>query len=285
MPVPLATLAALGGEGNFGLDAAGMKFDLSLSPFDTSIASLVTAARLAEAEGFDGVWTYDHVSGVSGDADSVHDPWVVLSAIAARTERITVGPLVLNATFRHPAHIAVAAASLQELSGGRLTLGMGAGAGDERFGRELTMVGEPLRSAADRRARTEDAIRFVRTAWRGGQLLPGHPDSSGFPQPRPEPRIIVGANGPKMAALAGRAADAVNFHWFEDDLEGLAAVARRAAQDDAFEITVEAPLTPEWLTGDGRSRVERLGAGRIMYQWHGSLGPAAIREAARLLFR
>ncbi|HSJ28097.1 MAG TPA: LLM class flavin-dependent oxidoreductase [Acidimicrobiia bacterium] len=258
-----------------------MKFDLSLSPFDTSVATLVTAARLAETQGFDGVWTYDHVSGIAGDADSVHDPWVVLSAIAAGTERIGLGPLVLNATFRHPAHIAVAAASLQELSGGRLTLGMGAGAGDDRFGRELAMVGLPLRSAAERRARTEEAIRFVRAAWRGQQLLPGHPltESRGFLRPRPEPRIIVGANGPKMAALAGRAADGVNFHWFEDDLENLAGIARRAADDDRFEITVEAPLVPEWLTGVGRRRVEMLGASRIMYQWNHPLGLDAIREA------
>lgn len=261
-----------------------MNFDLSLSPFDVSISELIAAARLAEFEGFDAVWTYDHISAVSGNAHTVLDPWVVLSAIASSTEKIALGPLVLNATARHPAHIAVAAATLQELSAGRLILGMGAGAGPDRYGAELAMVGLPLRSAAERRQRTEEAVNVVRALWRGKPFLEGqhHPltDARGFRQPNPEPKIVVGANGPKMAALAGRVADAVNLHWFEDDLEGLADIARRASGDPHFEVTVEAPLTPEWLDGAGRSRIERLGASRIMYQWNRALGLDAIRKAS-----
>lgn len=261
-----------------------MKFDLSLSPFDASIAELVAAAQVAEAAGFDAVWTYDHVSGVSGDAHTVLDPWIALAAVATNTERIGLGPLVLNATARHPAHIAVAAASLQELSGGRLMVGMGAGAGADRYGTEMAMVGLPLRSAAERRERTEEAVNAVRALWRGKPFLEGehHPltDARGFLQPDPEPKIVVGANGPKMAALAGRVADAVNIHWFEDDLEGLADIARRASDDPRFEVTVEAPLTEPWFTGAGRSRIERLGASRVMYQWNRALGLDAIRNAS-----
>lgn len=261
-----------------------MKFDLSLSPFDASISDLTAAAQAAEAVGFDAVWTYDHISAVSGNAHTVLDPWVVLSAIAASTEKIALGPLVLNATARHPAHIAVAAASLQELSGGRLMVGMGAGGGEDRYGTELAMVGLPLRSAAERRERTEEAVNAVRAIWRGKPFLEGQhhhlTDARGFLQPHPEPKIVVGANGPKMAALAGRVADAVNIHWFEDDLEGLGEIARRSSGDPHFEVTVEAPLTPEWLAGAGRSRIERLGAARIMYQWNSALGLDAIRQAA-----
>lgn len=83
-------------------------------------------------ERFDAVWTYGHVSGVSANADWVLDPWVALTAIAGATERIHLGPLVLNATIRHPAHIAAAAATLQNASGGRVMLGMGAGTGHDR---------------------------------------------------------------------------------------------------------------------------------------------------------
>ena len=264
-----------------------MQFDLSLSPFDISVSDLVHAARVAETEGFDGVWTYDHVSGVAARGESVLDPWVVLSAIAVATERIRLGPLVLNATARHPAHIAVAAATLQELSGGRLNLGMGAGAGEDRYGMELAMVGIPRWSAAERRDRTEEAVGVVRGLWRGKPFLEGTHhrlvEAAGFRRPNPEPPIVIGANGPKMAALAGRAADAVNFHSFEDDLEGLAEIARRTAGRRDFEITIEAPLDHEWLVGDGRARLERLGVSRITYQWNAALGADAIVEAARAL--
>lgn len=264
-----------------------MKIDLSLSSFDVGVSALVAAARIAEAEGFDAVWTYDHFSGVSYDADSVLDPWVVLSAIAAGTDHIELGPLVLNATVRHPAHIAVAAATLQEMSEGRLMLGMGAGAGTDRYGIELDMVGLPRRSSKERRDRTEEAVAAVRALWRGKPFLEGehHPliEAVGFRSPEPEPPIIVGANGPKMATLAGRVADAVNFHWFEPDLEGLADIARTASGTRHFGVTVEAPLEPHWLVGAGRSRIEALGATRIMYRWNNSLGNDAIRVAARTL--
>jgi alkanesulfonate monooxygenase SsuD/methylene tetrahydromethanopterin reductase-like flavin-dependent oxidoreductase (luciferase family) len=264
-----------------------MKFDISLSPFDISVADLVAAARVAEAEGFDGVWTYDHVSGAAAQRESVLDPWIVLSAIAGGTERIGLGPLVLNATARHPAHIAVAAATLQELSGGRLTLGMGAGAGADRYGTELAMVGIPRWTAAERRDRTEEAVGVVRALWRGKPFLEGSHhrlvEAAGFRRPDPEPQIVIGANGPKMAALAGRVADAVNFHWFEDDLEGLAAIARRTSGRHDFAVTVEAPLDHEWLAGDGRARLERLAVSRVMYQWNAAIGTSAIVEAAAVL--
>jgi alkanesulfonate monooxygenase SsuD/methylene tetrahydromethanopterin reductase-like flavin-dependent oxidoreductase (luciferase family) len=264
-----------------------MKLDLSLSPFDADVSDLVGAARLAEDEGFDAVWTYDHISGVSGGAGSVLDPWIVLSAIAAGTERVGLGPLVLNSTVRHPAHIAVAATTLQELAQGRLMLGMGAGAGAGEYGTELAMVGLPRRSAAERRERTEQAVAAVRALWRGKPFLEGvhHPLTAavGFRRPEPEPPIIVGANGPKMAALAGRVADALNIHWFEGDLEGLADIARSASGSRHFEVTVEVPLEPQWLVGDGRARIEALGATRAMYRWNRAMGDRAIREAGRLL--
>lgn len=267
----------------------GMKHDLSLSPFGATVAELVAAARVAEEEGFDAVWTYDHVSGVAAGTDWVLDPWVVLSAIAAATEHISLGPLVLNATLRHPAHIAVAAASLQQLAGGRLLLGMGAGAGNDRFGTEVRMVGLAHQSAAARRQRTEEAVRMVRAMWRGEPDFAGtHHQlvgAKGFLRPDPEPPIVVGANGPKMAAVAGRVADALNIHGIEENLEDLADSARQAAGRPDFPVTVEAPLTDTWLHGDGYRRLQQMGTARVMYQWKRSDGDAGIRAAARDLRR
>ncbi len=261
-----------------------MRFDLSLSPFDISIEDIVAAARLAETDGFDGVWVYDHVSGAVMGAGMVLDPWVCLSAIAAATETVDLGPLVLNSVVRHPAHVAVAAATLQQLSGGRLILGMGAGAGADSYGVELAMVGLPRLPAPVRRQLTEESIRMVRALWEGtGSFQGSHHrlvDATGFITPTPRPPIMVGANGPKMAALAGRVADAVNFHWYEPDLERLVAVARQTAGDRPFEISVEALLEDEWLAGDGLARLEELGVDRVTYRWNRSLGLESISVAA-----
>lgn len=264
-----------------------MKADLSLSPFGATVEELVAAARAAEAAGFDGVWTYDHVSGAVADAGWALDPWVTLAAVAVATGRIRLGPLVLNATIRHPAHVAVAAATLQQLSGGRVLLGMGAGAGPGRYAAELEMVGLPVLAAAERRSRTEEAIAAIRALWRGEADLPGTHHglvgAAGFLGARPEPPIVVGANGPRMAALAGRAADGVNLHWFERDLEELAAIARAAADRPGFAVTVETPMDDHWLVGDGRRRLEAMDVDRVMYRWNRSMDRDAIARAAQAL--
>lgn len=261
-----------------------MKFDLSLSPFGITVNELVDAARLAEAEGFDAVWVYDHVSGVAMGANEVLDPWVCLSALAGATSAITLGPLVLNSIIRHPAHIAVAAATLQQLSGGRLMLGMGAGAGTDSYGVELGMVGLPRRSSVERREIIGEAIGMVRALWRGDTSFEGRHhrmvDASGFVKPYPHPAIIVGANGPKMAALAGRVADAVNFHWYEPELESLVDIARRAAADRPFQTTVEAILEDHWLIGRGLGRLRSVGVDRVTYRWNHADGLGAISTAA-----
>lgn len=263
-----------------------MRFDLSLSPFGARIVDLVEAARRAEEVGFDGIWTYDHLSGSVADASHSHDPWVLLTAIAGATTRIHLGPLVLNATARHPAHIAVAAASLQEHSAGRLRLGLGAGGGSDRYGDELGMVGLPRRPAAERRDRTEEAVRAIRSLWAGTEDLAAefHPltAATGFLHPDPVPPIVVGVTGPRMAAVAGRVADAVNVHAWEDP-QSLAGVARGAADDEHFPVWVEAPMTDEWITGTGRELLGRIGAERVSYLWNRRAGIEAIERAAALL--
>lgn len=264
-----------------------MKHDLSLVPFDTNPAELGGAARAAEELGFDGVWTYDHVSGTPFGGSWTLDPWTVLGAVAAATERILVGPLVVNSIVRHPAHIALAAATLQQLSGGRAMLGMGAGAGPDRFGEELRMVGMPRHAAAERRAIVEESIATIRALWSGkphvekGRFpLEG---ATGFLAPDPQPPIIVGANGPKMAALAGRVAEGINLHSEEPDLVGLVETACRSAVSSRFLVTVEAPLEPYWISGNGYECLGQIGVDRVIYRWHASMGYDTMERTSRLL--
>src|SRR5215213_288754 len=83
----------------------------------------------AEEAGFDGVWLYDHLAGSVHGASRVVECWTTLTAIAAVVPRISIGPLVLNIANRDAGTLAVMAATLQEVSGGRLLLGLGAGGG------------------------------------------------------------------------------------------------------------------------------------------------------------
>jgi alkanesulfonate monooxygenase SsuD/methylene tetrahydromethanopterin reductase-like flavin-dependent oxidoreductase (luciferase family) len=86
-------------------------------------------AKRAEALGFDSVWVPDHFffQGSPGVLTPYPEAWTLMTAIGATTERIQIGSMVLAAAFRHPALLAKMAGALQELSGGRVLLGVGAG--------------------------------------------------------------------------------------------------------------------------------------------------------------
>jgi len=262
-----------------------MLTDISLDPTDVAAGRLVEAAKVAEHAGFDGVWIYDHFSGATLGGGSISDPWPLLGAIAEATSRISLGPLVANVTVRHPAHIAVAAATLQDLSGGRFFLGLGAGAGPgSPFSHEMTMVGLEPEPANVRRELVSDAIEVIRRLWSGGGDFDGTHHrlrgAEGFPVPVPTPPIIVGANGPRMSRIAGRLGDGVNLHSHEEDLAGLIGIVSEAAGDGNPVITVEAPMERTWLDGPSRAGMVDLGVDRLVLRWHGAIDPVASIEAA-----
>src|SRR5690348_13144175 len=120
-------------------------------------------ARAAENAGFDTLWLGDHLLYRYGD-DSTRGPWEVwtmLSAIAASTSRIRLGPLVAATAFHAPPMLAKLAATVDEISGGRLILGLGAGWNDTEF----SALGAPF---AYRVGRFEEAFTIVRTLLRDG---------------------------------------------------------------------------------------------------------------------
>ena len=106
-----------------------MKIDVLLIPVGARYVDMRAAARAAEDAGYDGVWTWDHLRDPDERAEAgVPEAWTTLTALAEATRRITLGPLVLNTGLRHPGVLANMAATLQQVSGGRLLLGLGAGA-------------------------------------------------------------------------------------------------------------------------------------------------------------
>jgi alkanesulfonate monooxygenase SsuD/methylene tetrahydromethanopterin reductase-like flavin-dependent oxidoreductase (luciferase family) len=93
--------------------------DLLFDPFDATWHDVHEGALAAAAEGFDGVWLYDHLAGSVHGQRRVLECWTTLTAIATAVPGIAVGPMVLNVANRDPAMVAIMAATLQEVSGGR----------------------------------------------------------------------------------------------------------------------------------------------------------------------
>src|SRR5205823_1986399 len=103
------------------------------------------AASAAADAGFAGLWTFDHVDGRVYDAPHVLEAWTLLSALAVALPGVVIGPLVLNVANRQPGMLAAMAATLQHIAGGRLVIGLGAGARPgTRYAREQHTIGQPV---------------------------------------------------------------------------------------------------------------------------------------------
>jgi alkanesulfonate monooxygenase SsuD/methylene tetrahydromethanopterin reductase-like flavin-dependent oxidoreductase (luciferase family) len=170
------------------------------------------------------------------------DTWTLLSYLAGRTRRIGLVPDVANLPLRQPAVLAKSAASLDLLSGGRVELGLGAGA----FWDAIEAMGGPRRSARESVDALEEAIHVIRAMWsgqRGLRVAGEHYRLAGVhsgPQPAHQIGIWLGAAGPRMMRITGRLADG----WFPSmswlDPAGIAdrhrvidEAARRAGRDPA----------------------------------------------------
>jgi len=188
------------------LSLAGVLVDVLFDPFAARWPDVRDGAKAAEAAGFDGIWLYDHLAGGVHGAPDVLECWTTLSALAATVTGVSLGPLVLNVANRDPATLAVMSATLQEVSGGRLLLGLGAGGGrDTPYAAEQEALGRAVPGDPARRRSVEQAIATLRAVW-SGTVGP----VAGFLRPEPAPPIVVGGFGPRMAELAGRLGDGMN---------------------------------------------------------------------------
>jgi probable F420-dependent oxidoreductase len=206
----------------------------------TSWSDYRAMARAAEEVGFDSIWLGDHLL-YRDDGRPERGPWeawTLLAALAAATERVTLGPLVACAAFHPPALLAKMAATIGEVSGGRFTLGLGAGWNEAEF----RAFGLPF---DHRVARFEESFAIVRRLLAGDRVtLRGRywqaQDAVLLPPPVHRPRLMIGSNGPRMLAAALPHVDAWNS-WYEDygnSAEGFArlnerttAAARQAGRD------------------------------------------------------
>jgi alkanesulfonate monooxygenase SsuD/methylene tetrahydromethanopterin reductase-like flavin-dependent oxidoreductase (luciferase family) len=236
-----------------------MKIDLLFDPFGATWTDVREAAWAAEEAGFDGVWLYDHLAGSVHGENRVLEAWTTLTAIAATVPRIAIGPMVLNVANRAAGTLGVMAATLQEVSEGRLLLGLGAGGGrDTPYAAEQRAFDRPVPGDVARRAAVEATVLALRSVWSGSVGGVG-----GFLRPDPPPPIVIGGFGPKMAELAGRVADGVNLPG-GPQLARLLQTAREAVtaagrDPSAFIVTVSSDLRPQTL-----DRLEGLGVDRVV---------------------
>ncbi|MGH2690054.1 MAG: LLM class flavin-dependent oxidoreductase [Actinomycetota bacterium] len=254
-----------------------MIVDLLLVPFDARYEDVRDAAVAAEAAGFGGVWLWDHLSGAVHGQDHVLECWTTLTALAAQVPRLTVGSLVLNVANRHPDVLAMMASTLQEVSGGRLLLGLGAGGGlSTPYAREQSAAGRPVGTDAGRRKAVAATVAAIRSTW----------NVPGYLRPAPPPPILVGGFGPRMAALAGRVADGFNTQAAHPDLERLVGVAREAHRGEGgFEISTFAGLSRRWLdpAGPERRRLAAAGVERLILLVSPPFDTGTIAAAGRFL--
>ncbi len=177
-------------------------------------------AQLCEAGGFDGFLRADHYRAM-GDEPGLPGPtdaWLTLAALARETSRIRLGTLVTSATFRLPGPLAVMVAQVDQMSGGRVELGIGAG----WYEREHTAYGIPFPGVGERFDRLAEQLEILTGLWRTpvGETYSWAGehyrlvDAPALPKPvqQPGPPIIVGGRGPKRTPdLAARYADEFNM--------------------------------------------------------------------------
>lgn len=189
--------------------------------------TLLRVAKATEELGFDAFFRSDHylkmgdVSGLPGPSDA----WVSLAGLARETRRIRLGTLVTAATFRLPGPLAISVANVDEMSGGRVELGLGAGWYDA----EHTAYGIPFPDLGERFERLEEQLEIITGLWEtpAGKSFSFEgthyqvTDSPALPKPaqQPRPPVIIGGVGTKRTPrLAAHYADEYNvpFHSIEE---------------------------------------------------------------------
>jgi F420-dependent oxidoreductase-like protein len=204
-----------------------------------SYADQLRIAQTAEELGFDAFFRSDHFLSMGGDGlPGPTDSWVTLGAIARETSRIRLGTMVTAATFRLPGPLAIAAAQVDEMSGGRVELGLGAG----WFAAEHRAYGIPFPEVGERFTRFAEQVEIIDGLWTtpegGTYSFAGEHyqlrDSPALPKPlqTPRPPLILGGSGRRRsAALAARFADEYNVGFNRAETAAIFGRVRAAAAE------------------------------------------------------
>lgn len=254
-------------------------------------AELGAIARAAEECGFDSIWVGDHLL-YRGNGRSERGPWdcwTTLAWLAAITERVELGPLVACTAFHPPGILARQAAAIDELSGGRFVVALGAGWNQEEF----RAFGIPFDHHV---SRFEEAFTIVRQLLAGervtfdGRFHTVH-DAVLLPPPSRRPKLMIGANAPRLLSIALPHVDAWNTWYtpygntpegFERHNAEITAAAERAGRDPSQIERSACVLVEVEPAGERPHDVEPVPADRLADHLR-SLAEAGADEAILVL--
>ena len=268
---------------------------LFLPQMRLSFADLVVRARAAEDAGFTGVVGMDHLAPPLAEDQPMYEAMVTATWLAAHTERMKVGSLVLCDAVRHPAVLARQVVSIDHASGGRFELGIGWGSVPQ----ELVTFGVSSAEPAERVARLGETLEVLRALWRGEAVdREGafHRLDGARQQPVPLGRIpiVIGGVGRRTLALVREFADWWNVPSNQlhrlDELRDAAGAARASTQEvvafvapgaDREEVVAAAQRRFAWadpVVGTGDELVEHLARRREqgverVYTWFTDFAP------------
>ncbi|MBX6354403.1 MAG: LLM class F420-dependent oxidoreductase [Micromonosporaceae bacterium] len=254
-----------------------------------SYAQILALARATEEAGFDAFFRSDHLFGVDPNDPTYRptDCWTTLGGLARDTERIRLGSLVTASTFRQPGMLATVVSTVDEMSGGRVELGIGTG----WYEREHEAFGIPFPPVAERFDRLAEQLEIITGLW---HTEPGAGNGFSFtgkhyrveanrtpprPAQRPHPPIIIGGTGPKRTpALAARFADEFNGA-LSDDLRATFARFDRACERigrDPTQVRHSAVLPVACATTPAGARRRAAVMGSELIRRHAAVGSPAL---------
>jgi F420-dependent oxidoreductase-like protein len=231
-----------------------------------SYADQLRVAQAAEAAGYDAFFRSDHylVMGGHTGLPGPTDTWMTLAAIGTATTSIKLGTLVTSATFRYPGPLAVAVAQADEMSGGRVEFGLGAG----WFEAEHAAYAIPFPPLGERFERLEEQLEIITGLWdtpvgERYSFSGTHysvVDSPALPKPTRRPPVIVGGKGPKRTPrLAARFAAEINvpFSPVDEVLTVFGGVDRACAAIDRDPATIVRSVAHTVAVGRTDADVEK----------------------------
>ena len=227
----------------------------------------VALAQACERSGVEALFRSDHYSGFHGGDGGSLDAWATLNALAALTEKLRLGTMVSPGTFRHPSVLARTAVTADHVSGGRITLGMGAGWHD----REHEQFGFEFHGARWRVERFAEQLEIVHRQLNEDEPFDFHGehytlvgcDARPKPVQRPLPLLVGGAAKPGTARPAARFASEYNttFPTVEEARERRVRLDRFCAEVGRDPATLPLSMMTQCVIGSDRREVEeRLGA-------------------------
>ena len=224
-----------------------IRFGVCLPQHGSTWSEVVAAARACDRLGYDSIWAIDHFFGIPDATRPIFEGWTELTALAALTERVRLGHLVLCVSYRNPAVLAKMAATLDHVSNGRFVLGMGAGWHQQ----EYHAYGFPFPPIGTRLKELDEALTILRKMWteEPASFFGEHFHvEEAYCRPRPvqspHPPILVGGTGERvlLRIVAEHATIWNNLGWAHRDLphklDVLRAHCEAAKRDfDAIEIS------------------------------------------------